>query len=214
MKTALHVNASPRPATSQGYRLAGELRAALRLSWPRLEVLERDLAAMPLPPLSTDYAEALTRRTPPQAPVFTLSEALIGELEASDLLLINTPLHNFTLPAALKLWLDYVLRIGRTFASTAEGKRGLLADRPVYLLVGSGGHHRGPQARQPDFLTSYLRHALGTLGLFDLHFIYLEGLVGDPADVADTLAAVREQLSREVPFRGLANPVTAIRSKP
>ncbi|MDR6177530.1 FMN-dependent NADH-azoreductase [Pseudomonas sp. SORGH_AS 211] len=208
MKTVLHVNASPRPATSQGYRLAGELLAALRPSWPGLAILERDLAAMPLLPLSADYAEALTRRTPPQAPAFTLSEALIGELEASDLLLINTPLHNFTLPAALKLWLDYVLRIGRTFASTAAGKHGLLADRPVYLLVGSGGHHRGPHARQPDFLTAYLRHALGTLGLFDLHFIYLEGLVGTPADVADTLAAAREQLSRELPFRPLANPLT------
>ncbi|WP_323156337.1 FMN-dependent NADH-azoreductase, partial [Pseudomonas oryzihabitans] len=159
----------------------------------------------PLPPLGADYAEALTRRTPAEAPVFALSERLIGELEASDLLLVNAPLHNFTLPAALKLWLDYVLRIGRTFQSTAEGKRGLLADRPVYLLVGSGGHHRGSRARQPDFLTSYLRHALGTLGLFDLHFCYLEGLVGDPAEVADTLATAREHLSREVPFRHLVN---------
>ncbi|KTT48757.1 FMN-dependent NADH-azoreductase [Pseudomonas oryzihabitans] len=208
MKTALYLNASPRPAASHGHRLAGQLLAALRQGYPRLQVLERDLATAPLPPLSADYAEALTRRTPSEAPVFALSETLIGELEASDLLLINTPLHNFTLPAALKLWLDFVLRIGRTFESTAEGKHGLLTDRPVYLLVGSGGHHRGPRARQPDFLTSYVRHALGTLGLFDLHFSYLEGLVGDPAEVADTLASAREQLSREVPFRHLAHPVT------
>ncbi|KUM43940.1 FMN-dependent NADH-azoreductase [Pseudomonas sp. EpS/L25] len=203
MKTVLSLNASPRPVSSHGYRLAGELLGALRHGHPGVQVLERDLATEPLPPLSADYAAALTRRTPSEAPVFALSEALIAELEASELLLINAPLHNFTLPAALKLWLDYVLRIGRTFAATAEGKVGLLADRPVYLLVGSGGRHRGPEARQPDFFTSYLRHALGTLGLFDLHFCYLEGLVGDPHRVSDTLARARLQLSQEVPFRHL-----------
>ncbi len=53
----------------------------------------------------------------------------------SDALLISTPMHNFTVPAALKLWIDFVLRVGRTFKSTAEGKFGLLADRPALVLV-------------------------------------------------------------------------------
>ena len=129
-----------------------------------------------------------------------VSEALIQELERSDVLLIATPMHNFMLPAALKLWIDYVLRIHRTFSAGPQGKVGLLRDRPVYVLVGSGGIHQGEAARQPDFLTPYLRHVLNTLGLFDLHFTYLQGLVGGEEAVRSAIDAGRARLALELLF--------------
>ncbi|WP_263263098.1 NAD(P)H-dependent oxidoreductase [Pseudomonas sp. RIT-PI-S] len=202
MRNVLLINASPRPAVSQAHQLAHELLGSLQRRHPALALTERDLAGQPLAPLGADYANALTTPTPFDAPELKLSEALIVELERSDLVLIATPMHNFTLPAALKLWIDYVLRIHRTFSYGADGKVGLLPDRPVYVLVGSGGFHRGERARQPDFLTPYLRHALATMGLFDVHFIYLEGLVGEAAAVT-ARAAARAQLALEPIFQGL-----------
>lgn len=203
MNNVLLINASPHGQLSHANQLALELVTSLRQRYPNLELVERDLGVNPLPPLGMDYAHALTTATPFDAPLFEVSEGLIGELERSDVLIIATPMHNFTLPAALKLWIDYVLRIHRTFSSTPEGKFGLLKDRPVHVLVGSGGFHQGERARQPDFLTAYLRQVLNTLGLFDLQFTYLQGLVFGEGAVRATLEEARAALSSEPLFNDL-----------
>ena len=205
MREILLINASPRPDTSLGYQLANELLGALHHRQPDVIVTKRDLQSATLRPLDHHYAEALTRRTADTDPVFTLSEQLIVELERSDAVLIATPMHNFTLPAALKLWIDHVVRIGRTFAATPDGKVGLLADRPVYVIVSSGGFHRGAKARQPDFLTAYLRHVLSTIGLFNVQFVYLEGLVTGEDTVRSEVEAARRRLLLEPMFAGLVS---------
>lgn len=203
MNNMLLINASPQGPASHAQQLALELAAILRRRHAKLEVTELDLGATPLPPINLDYARALTQPTAFDAPVFDVSEALIRQLERSDVLIIATPMHNFTLPAALKLWIDYVLRIQRTFSSGPQGKAGLLADRPVYVLVGSGGFHQGARARQPDFLTSYLRHAINSLGLFDVHFTYLQGLVFGDEAVTTALEEARQRLALEPLFNTL-----------
>ena len=203
MNNILLINASPHGQVSHAGQLALELVASLRQRYPTFELVERDLGAHPLPPLSREYARALNTSTPFDSPAFEVSEALIGELERSDVLFIATPMHNFTVPAALKLWIDYVLRIHRTFSSSPEGKAGLLNDRPVYVLVGSGGFHLGERARQANFLTPYLRHVLNTLGLFDLHFTYLQGLVFGEEAVRAAVEDSRTRLSLEPLFNNL-----------
>lgn len=200
MGEILLINASPRPATSVGYQLAIELVDKLRQRRPDLIITQRCLHGVALESLNEHYAEALTRRTASDDPVFAQSEKLIAELERSEAILIATPMHNFTLPAALKLWIDHVVRIGRTFAATPDGKVGLLADRPVYVIVSSGGFHSGAPGRQPDFLTAYLRHVLSTIGLFDVRFIYLQGLVTGQDTVEAEYAAARQRLSMEPLF--------------
>lgn len=194
MKSLLLINASPYGQHSHASQLVLEWVASLRRQHPGLELIERNLSTEPLPPIDVDYAHALTSAELFASPVFKVSEELIGELERSDILLITTPMHNFTVPAALKLWIDYVLRIHRTFNSTPKGKIGLLRDRPVHVLVSSGGFHRAEQARQPDFLTPYLRQVLNTLGLFNLRFTYLEGLAFDDDAVLAAVEGARTSL--------------------
>lgn len=175
MNQLLFLECSPFGAESSG---ALRVKAALREQGSiagGAHCVTRYLSADPLAPLSADYALALTRLAPCSEPALALSEQLISELETSDRLLIATPMHNFTVPAALKLWLDYVLRIGRSFSNTPQGKVGLLRDRPTLVLVRSGGICSGDQARQPDFLTPYLQHALATLGIHSVQFVYLPG---------------------------------------
>lgn len=207
----LLINASPHGEESHGYRFADEIVGVLREhtapAAADIEVIERDLAAAPLPPVSRDYARAVTSRTPDRA-LFDVSEQLIDEIETTDALIINTPMHNFTVPAALKLWIDYTLRIHRTFASTPEGKVGLMRDRPTIVIVGSGGIHSGEHARQPDFLTPYLRYALGTIGIHSVQFLLLQGLVMGEATVAEALDAARAQLTGDAVFASLAAQAT------
>ncbi|WP_460422134.1 FMN-dependent NADH-azoreductase [Pseudomonas sp. ZL2] len=206
MDNVLLINASTRGSASIGLRLASELLDCIRQRHAQATVTLRDLAAEPLAPLSAGYATALTRLTPAHDPVFASSEALVGELERCDLLLIATPMHNFTVPAVLKLWIDHVLRINRTFIAGPDGKVGLLVDRPVYVIVSSGGFHRGARARQPDFLSAYLRHVLGTLGLQNVHFVYLEGLAINEQAVLAATTQARLQLAGHPLFGDLATP--------
>ncbi|MDD1969061.1 NAD(P)H-dependent oxidoreductase [Pseudomonas putida] len=209
MHQVLMINCSPHGSQSACYQLATEMIQALRHGHPEIQVVERDLVADPLLPVGPAYAHGILDGHADDDPAFEQSERLIVELERCDLLLIATPIHNFTLPAALKLWIDNVVRIRRTCDSGPRGKVGLLADRPVYILVSSGGSHRGPAARQPEFLTSYLRHVLDSVGLCDVHFVYLQGTIRGRDAVSAELEAARRQLAFEPLFTQLQHAEAA-----
>jgi FMN-dependent NADH-azoreductase len=129
------------------------------------------------------------------------SEELIQELEGSDIVVIATPMHNFTVPSALKAWIDHIVRVRRTFEVTGRGKVAALRDRPVYVAVSSGGRFSGPRAGQPDFLRPYLRAILGTIGLHDLTFFSVEGSALGPDALAE--ARTRADQALQEHFLGI-----------
>lgn len=122
------------------------------------------------------------------------SEAFIRELIECDCLVIATPMHNFTVPSGLKAWIDHVVRVRKTFVASADGKIGYLKDRPVFVAISSGGRFSGVAARQPDFLTPYLKQVLGTIGLNDVTFFSIEGT----AKAAGSLTSLRASVGAEI----------------
>lgn len=199
MTRILLLNSGPHSDASHGYQLAMETIAASGIA--NAHITERDLVKSPIPPIGRDYALAVTSRMAHEAEEFKWSERLIAELEQHDVLFIVTPMHNFTVPAALKLWIDHVIRINRSFHSTPEGKIGLMQDRPTFVLVSSGGFHVGAHAKQADFLTPYLRYALGSIGINDVHFFPLQGLVFGPDAVTLTVNEARQKLTAKLAER-------------
>lgn len=197
MTRILLLNSGPHSDASHGYQLAREAIAASGLT--DVQITERDLVQSPIPPIGRDYALAVTSHTPHDAEEFNWSERLIVELEQNDMLFIVTPMHNFTVPAALKLWIDHVIRINRSFHSTPQGKVGLMKDRPTFVLVSSGAFHVGERAKQADFLTPYLKYALASIGINDVHFFPLQGLVFGPEAVAQAVDEARQKLSEKLP---------------
>lgn len=196
MTRILLLNCGPHSDASHGYRLAKETLAASGIS--DAHITERDLVQTPLPAIARDYALAITSNAAHDASELQWSERLIAELEQHDVLFIVTPMHNFTIPATLKLWLDHVIRIHRSFAATPQGKVGLIKDRPTLVLVSSGGFFTGERAKQADFLTPYLRYALASIGINDTHFYPLQGLVFGPEAVAQAVSEVRQPLSEKL----------------
>jgi len=192
----LYLTCSPRGEASFSRRMGDELVA--RLGGP---VLTRDLGDDPPPWIDAGYSKAiLAPPTPEVPPALAVSEMLIRELEASDRLVIATPMHNFGVPAPLKAWVDQVVRINRTFRSTPEGKIGLLRDIPAYLVVASGGWFTGPSPTgtpaQPDFLTGYMRTVLETIGIRSLHLVAMEGVTRGPEIADRAIAAARAEIAR------------------
>jgi FMN-dependent NADH-azoreductase len=199
----LHVDCSPRGATSFSRRLGGQLMARLAARHPGARIVTRDLAADPPPYVDEARAVAMLmpaeQRGAREEAALACSETLIGELEASDLLVISTPMHNYSVPAPLKSWIDHVVRIRRTFRSTPEGKVGMLRDRPTLVVTAAGGFHSTEPARQPDFLTPYLRAILATIGIHDVAFHNLEGTGRGPETVACALDGARAWLDKQLP---------------
>jgi FMN-dependent NADH-azoreductase len=195
MMNILHVSCSPRGQASESYKLSLNIIEWLLRSDPAATVANRVIGGGDIPAVDADYAisqgsfadvsqEGSARR----------SEALIQELERADCLIISTPMHNFSVPSSLKVWIDHVVRVRRTFDVSPDGKVGLLRDRPVFVAVSSGGKFSGKRARQPDFLTPYLRAVLGIIGLHDLAFFSVEGTGFGPEAVAEGRARAAQKL--------------------
>jgi len=194
MMEILHVSCSPRGRAAESYRLSRKIIDLLLRSAPAATVVDRVIGEGLMPHIDAGYA--LAQHSPmarvPHEGAIARSEALIRELERSDVVVIGTPMHNLTVPSALKAWIDHVVRARRTFHVTREGKLGTLRDRPVFVAVSSGGIFSGERARQPDFLTAYLKTILGSIGLRDLTFFSVEGTGYGP----DAVAEARDRTDR------------------
>ena len=204
MQTILYISCSPRGAASHSLTFAEEVLARLRRHHPAATIRRRDLAADAPSFVDAAFSNAILDPASPEQ-AFVQSETLIQELECADAVVIATPMHNFTVPAVLKAWIDQVVRIHRTFTSTPTGKVGTLTDRPVFVVIASGGWFRGPSPTgvpaQPDFLTPYLHTVLNTIGLRDIHVLALEGVTRGPAMLEWTVSLARQSLDRILPPR-------------
>jgi FMN-dependent NADH-azoreductase len=115
-------------------------------------------------------------RTTQQKDALATSDMLIAELQQADEYVIGVPMHNFSIPSTLKLWIDQVVRIGKTVAYSAAGVEGLLKGKKGTLLMASGGVYEQGSVREAfNFVTPYLRTIFGFIGITDVNFIAAGG---------------------------------------
>ena len=134
--------------------------------------IRRDLGGEALPQISGTWVAANftpeDQRTADARAALALSDELIAELKAADTLLIAVPIYNFSVPAALKAWIDLVCRAGVTFRYAENGPVGLLEGKRAILAVASGGT---PVGSDVDWATDYMRHIMGFIGITDVTVI-------------------------------------------
>ncbi|MBB4441016.1 MULTISPECIES: FMN-dependent NADH-azoreductase [Rhizobium] len=206
MKTILHVSCSPRGQAAESYRLSQAIISFLLQREPGAIVVERVIGDGTIAHIDAAYAISQASAVDvSREGSMVRSEELIRELEAADFVVIGTPMHNLTVPSALKAWIDHVVRARRTFTIGAAGKVGTLRDRPVFIAIASGGRFSGERARQPDFLTPYLKAILATIGLHDLTFFSVQGTGAGPDATAETRIATHGALEQH--FSSLYAPL-------
>ncbi|HEX5650510.1 MAG TPA: NAD(P)H-dependent oxidoreductase [Steroidobacteraceae bacterium] len=171
-------------------RVAGDERDGVQA-----DVVARDLASSPLPHLTAERFSALTtpaeQRTPAQARIAAESDGLVVELQAADVIVIGLPMYNFGVPSTLKAYFDHVARAGVTFRYTAEGPRGLLTGKKVFVIATRGGRYSGTAQ---DVQSAFVRQFLGFIGLTDVEFVYAEGLALGPEHRAAAIAEADRRL--------------------
>jgi FMN-dependent NADH-azoreductase len=180
MPTILHLDSSPLP-TSISRELTGEFVNEWKAAHPDGTVIYRDLAAGAPKPIDAAWVVAgytpEASRTPEQNALLANSEELIAELLRADIYVIGVAMHNFTIPSVLKLWVDQVVRAGRTFAYGAQGPKGLLQGKRAVVLSASGGvYSSGSPYAAANFMDPYLKTVLGFIGVTDTTFITAEGV--------------------------------------
>ena len=141
-------------------------RLSERLAAEGAEIIRRDVAAG-LPFVDGAWVSANFGGGDPAGR--GLSEELVTELFSVDGLILVSPIYNFSIPAALKAWIDQVVRMGRTFEVTDTGVRGLVSNvRRAWIVTASGNTEIGGDL---DHATPYLKLILATLGILDVTVI-------------------------------------------
>lgn len=196
----LHLTFSPRGEESESTQLSQAIVDQLCSQHSVSRTIRRDWRLHAASAIDADYAKALANAARNSVDKLSYegslqeSERLICELEEADLVVIGTPMHNFTVPASLKTWIDLVVRVNRSFNITPAGKVGTLDSKPVYIAIASGGFFGSEHSRQPDFLTPYLKAILATIGLHDLRFFSAQGMALDE----DKVKAQRQDALNQV----------------
>jgi FMN-dependent NADH-azoreductase len=212
--TLLRLDASARHEGSHSRQLGDRVESAWRARHAGGRVLRRDLAAEPLPHIGATtiagYYTPPDQLTPALRDATALSDRLIAELQSADTLLITSPMYNFSVPSALKAWIDQVVRIGHTFAYEGGSFRGLVT-RPravLALAYGAPGYVGGPFAAM-DHLQPYLASLLGFLGIAQVDVVAVEATTADAGTVATQAAAAQRRIDAIAATFASAEPVTA-----
>lgn len=140
---------------------------------PHGEVVLRDLAETDLPYVNAPWLQAYFTPAGQQSPemkeALRLSDLLVAEILTADHLLIATPVYNYNVPAALKAWIDHIVRKGQTLG--LDGK-GLVAGKKATVLIASGAvYSEGSPIRDRDIAAQYLRLILNVIGISDITIV-------------------------------------------
>ncbi|HEN3247901.1 TPA: FMN-dependent NADH-azoreductase [Yersinia enterocolitica] len=163
------------------------------------EITVRDLAAQPIPVLDGELVGALrpsdAELTPRQQEALALSDELIAELQANDVIVMAAPMYNFNIPTQLKNYFDLIARAGVTFRYTEKGPEGLITGKRAIILTSRGGIHKDTPT---DLVVPYLRLFLGFIGITDVEFVFAEGIAYGPEVATKAQADAKELLTQVV----------------
>lgn len=184
MTTLLHIDASARGDRSLSRALSRAFVEAWLTREPDTQVIARDVGRDPPPFLNEAWVAAAfmpeDARTPQQKAELALSDELIAELAAADVIVMGTPMYNYGMPAQLKSWFDKIIRIGKTFSfDLARGDfplEPILSGKTLVVLSSRGEFGFGPGGVRADMnqLDPHIRTCSHYLGVESIHTIAID----------------------------------------
>ena len=192
MATLLQIDSSGLSKTSVTRRLSAEFTKKWLEANPGAKVVHRDLLETKLP--FANEALIFAMNTPPedltaaQKMLLALPDEFMKELQEADTLVIGAPMYNFSIPAALKAYIDAIVRPGLTFSFEGGYPKGLLKNKSAIIVTASGGDYSQPPMKAMDYVEPYLRSILGFIGITDVTFVKAHGNDPDTKSATEQLA--------------------------
>ena len=196
MTKLLHIDSSILGGNSVSRQLTAQIVASWRAAHPATDVSYLDLAADAPSHLSADSlgfrVPAGAELTEVQKRENAVSEALVSQFLATDVVVVGAPFYNLSIPSQLKAWIDRVAQVGRTFKYTDKGPVGLAGGKTVIVASTRGGMYSTSDAGNAmEHQESYLKTIFGFMGVTDVRFVRAEGLAMGEAAKAAALAAAQ-----------------------
>ncbi|GGY16896.1 FMN-dependent NADH-azoreductase [Paludibacterium paludis] len=195
----LHIDTSILGGNSVSRDLTSNIVTGLAARHPAANITYRDLATSEIAHLSGEIlgaafvpeAEWNERQKRERA----LTDALINEFLAADVVVIGAPMYNFSIPSQLKSWIDRICAAGRTFKYTEQGPVGLAGGKTVIIASSRGGVYSNEAGRAMDFQEDYLRTVFGFVGIDNVNIIRAEAVNMGDDKRATALAMAREAIA-------------------
>ena len=196
----LHIDSAITGDQSVSRQLTAQTVATWVAVHPGTQVQHLDLAVNAPAHLSADalgFRTGQAAATEAQRQENAVSEALVSQFLAADVVVIGAPLYNFTIPTQLKAWIDRVAQGGRTFKYTEQGPVGLAGGKTVIVVLSRGGVYSTSEGgRAMEHQESYLKVIFGFMGVTDVTIVRAEGVAMGPDAKAAAMEAAKAQIEQ------------------
>lgn len=192
----LKVDSSTNGGDSVSRELTDMIVEKLKSDNPDADIVTRDLGTEPLAhlnPITTgairmgedDWTDDMKAAAPAE-------KAILEEFLSADVVVIGAPMYNFTIPSALKSWIDRLGVPRVTFRYSENGPEGLAGGRKIIVASARGGNYGDDSPM--DFQEGLLETFFNFIGIDDITVIRAEG-VGMPEGRKKAMASAKEQIA-------------------
>lgn len=206
MKKILIINASAALQDSFSRRLSSVFADSPEMSLPNTQINYRELGHGPVPHINQRWIEADRKpageRTAEDMHILKTSDTLINELKEADIIVLASPMYNFSIPSSLKAYIDHILRFNETFTLAAPGEtrpyKGLLENKKLILCLTRGGtdYGEGERNEHMDFQSGYLKMIFDIMGIQHIHQFILEGTKRNNEQLDNDYAQIQLQMGQ------------------
>ena len=189
----LHIDSSILGANSLTRPLSALAVEHLVAENPSARVEHRDLGESPIPHLTGGDFSARGQAVDP----------VLEQFKAADVIVIGSPMYNWTISSQLKAWIDRVAVAGETFAYTPQGPKGLAIGKRVIVITGRGSSMLDERYAGYDHQEPYLRTVFRFLGIEHVTFINAQGISLAPDARPSVIAHAEAEIDNLFPAPGL-----------
>jgi FMN-dependent NADH-azoreductase len=180
MPVLLHIDSSARTEQSISRKLSAEFVARWREVHTSTQLIYRDLGKSAIPIVTDEWITAVytpvEQRTRHQNDVLAVSDKLLDELFAADVIVLGVPMYNFNIPANLKAYIDQIVRTGKTFTYASGRLEGLAKGKKLFVIQSRGSDFSaGTPMEALNHQTPYLKTIFNFIGISDITFIEANG---------------------------------------
>lgn len=190
----LHIDSSILGTKSLTRPLSALIVDRLVAANPGARVEHRDLGEKPIDHLTGEEFAARGKTT----------DSVLEQFKASDVLVIGSPMYNWTISSQLKAWIDRVAVAGETFAYTPQGPKGLAGGKRIIVVTGRGSSMLDQRYEGYDHQEPYLRAVFRFLGIDNVTFVHAQGVALAPDARATVVAKAEAEIERVFPIPSLA----------
>ncbi|WP_345989069.1 NAD(P)H-dependent oxidoreductase [Chryseobacterium sp. Chry.R1] len=186
MSNVLIINASARKERSLSRHLSEVFTKEWKERHPEDHIVYRNMGQENIPHVTEKWIAAAFKpaglRTDEDIETLQVSNQLVAELKNADVIVLGTPMYNWSVPSVLKAYIDQVVRVNETVLVNKNKPEnpytGLLINKKAYLLMvrGNAGYDPGEFYEHMDFQTTYLKTVLNIMGIKNINCMTLNGV--------------------------------------